>query len=219
MSDTAPSDTPQPDPELREAAGGPQDDVTGALLEDPVEPVAEQSSRTTWAAVTLASACGLVLVVALALALTAGWRLPEPAPAHAASVATDTAPAGPSIGTLMSAADPTVTTDRLGAFAAETPTTSSGEQGPAGLDGTDGIDGAEGPVGAQGATGATGSVGATGPAGFGLTMSEVPTASVSIVSPDGVSYRIVVTDDGIYLQGPTSTQVWSDTSHFQIPTP
>jgi hypothetical protein len=61
-------------------------------------------------------------------------------------------------------------------------------------------------------------VGATGPAGVGLAVvqdaSGTPTA-FAILSPDGVSYRLLVTDTGIFLQGPTTTQVWTDTSHFQ----
>jgi hypothetical protein len=148
-----------------------------------------------------------------AIAPGAGWRFPRPASAQAATVTTAAVPPAPSIGALMSAPDPTVANnDRLGAFAAETPAdVAAGAEGPAGADG------AEGPEGPEGPPGADGSVGATGPAGIGLTVSDEPTRSVSIVSPDGTSYRLIVRNDGIVLQGPTTSQIWSDTSHFQIP--
>jgi hypothetical protein len=211
VSETAQSGS-APNAEPLDAADVSQDGVTGAPLGDPVEPAAERSSRAVWTIGALVLMCAAIIG---AIAFGAGWRLPRLATARAAVVATATVPAAPTIGALMSAPDPSLQIDRLGAFTAETTDSgSSDQQGPAGADGADGP---EGPAGADGAPGADGSVGATGPAGIGLTVSEEPTPSVSIVSPDGTSYRIVVTNDGIYLQGPTTTQVWSDTSHFQIP--
>jgi hypothetical protein len=91
-----------------------------------------------------------------------------------------------------------------------------GPEGPAGADGTAGADGA---AGADGVEGPQGSVGATGPAGIGLTMLDAPSGGMAVVSPDGTSYRLIVTNDGIILQGPTTTQFWSETSLFATATP
>jgi hypothetical protein len=115
--------------------------------------------------------------------------------------------------------------DHSGAFAstvAETPATDEsaaagadgpeGPEGPAGADGADGIDGADG---AEGPQGVEGSVGATGPAGPGLVETEEDGGGLAVVSPDGASYRIVVTDLGIWFRGPTTSQFWADSSHFQ----
>jgi hypothetical protein len=41
---------------------------------------------------------------------------------------------------------------------------------------------------------------------------------VEIQSPDGSSYRIRVTNAGIEFYGPTSKQVWTDSTHFQTAT-
>jgi len=93
-----------------------------------------------------------------------------------------------------------------------------GAEGPAGPEGPQGSVGATGPAGSVGATGAPGpqgSIGATGPAGIGLTPVEHDGGGYEIQSPDGVSYRIHVTNAGIVFEGPTTTQIWSDTSHFQ----
>jgi hypothetical protein len=112
-----------------------------------------------------------------------------------------------------------------------------GTEGPAGLDGAagaDGVDGAagtdgtngedgeagpEGPEGSVGATGPAGSVGATGPAGIGLTAVDRDGGGFEFRSPDGVSYRIHVTNTGIVFAGPTTTQVWSDSTRFQTLVP
>jgi hypothetical protein len=159
------------------------------------------------------SGCAVLVILALA-AFGSGGRLTGPTSAQAAVAAT-AAPA-PSLGALMSSTGEAAQTDRLGAFAAETPADTSGDgEGTAGADGAAGIDGANGIDGVDGAPGADGATGATGPAGFGLTASDEPTQSVSIWSPDGLSYRIVVRNDGIFLQGPTTTQIWSDSSHLQ----
>jgi hypothetical protein len=97
----------------------------------------------------------------------------------------------------------------------------AGPEGPAGIDGVDGADGADGadgetgPAGEDGADGADGSVGATGPAGIGLTAVDHDGGGFELQSPDGVSYRVHVTNSGIVFEGPSSTQVWSDSSHFQ----
>jgi hypothetical protein len=156
-----------------------------------------------------------VLIILALAAFGSGGRMTGPARAQAAVPATVTA-ALPSLGALMSSTGEAPQTDRLGAFAAETPADTSGDsEGAAGADGAAGIDGASGIDGVDGAPGADGATGATGPAGFGLTASEEPTPSVSVWSPDGLSYRIVVRNDGIFLQGPTTTQIWSDSSHLQ----
>lgn len=112
-----------------------------------------------------------------------------------------------------------------------------GAEGPAGLDGAagaDGVDGAagtdgangedggvgpEGPAGSVGATGPAGSVGATGPAGIGLTAVDRDGGGFEFRSPDGVSYRIHVTNSGIVFAGPKTTQVWSDSARFQTLVP
>jgi len=109
-----------------------------------------------------------------------------------------------------------------------------GPEGPAGLDGADGAAGAdgaqgpegpagpagdqgpEGPQGSVGATGPAGSVGATGPAGPGLTAVQDNGGGFALVSPDGVSYRIHVTNTGIRFEGPTTSEVWTDASHFSL---
>jgi hypothetical protein len=94
----------------------------------------------------------------------------------------------------------------------------SGPEGPAGADGEVGPAGAAGPTGPAGAAGKTGpagSVGATGSAGAGLTPVEHDGGGYEIQSPDGVSYRIHVTNRGIVFEGPSGTEVWSDSSHFQ----
>jgi hypothetical protein len=106
----------------------------------------------------------------------------------------------------------------------------AGADGAAGLDGAAGADGAvgadgpagpEGPQGSLGATGPAGSAGATGPAGpvgpsgVGLTAVDHDGGGYEIMSPDGISYRIHVTNRGIIFEGPATTEVWSDTSHFQ----
>jgi hypothetical protein len=97
-----------------------------------------------------------------------------------------------------------------------------GVDGAAGLDGADGADGADGEAGPQGSVGATGpagSVGATGPAGLGFTVVDTDGGGFEFRSPDGVSYRIRISNNGIKFVGPTTTEVWSDTSHFQTLVP
>jgi hypothetical protein len=91
----------------------------------------------------------------------------------------------------------------------------AGTDGLAGADGAEGPAGPEGPAGSVGATGPAGSVGATGPAGPGLTAVTTNGGGFELQSPDGVSYRIHVTNAGIVFSGPNSTQTWSDTSRFQ----
>lgn len=112
----------------------------------------------------------------------------------------------------------------------------TGPEGPAGADGAAGLDGApgadgaagpegpvgpEGPAGPQGSVGTTGpagpegSVGATGPAGLGLTATTDDGGGFELVSPDGKSYRIDVTNAGIWFDGPTTHEVWTETSHFE----
>jgi hypothetical protein len=101
----------------------------------------------------------------------------------------------------------------------------TGPAGPAGIDGVDGADGEVGAAGEAGPAGETGtvgqagpagSVGATGPAGAGVTAVDHDGGGFEIQSPDGVSYRIHVTNRGILFEGPSSTQVWSDSSHFAV---
>ena len=109
----------------------------------------------------------------------------------------------------------------------------AGPEGPAGLDGAAGADGADGatgpegpagpagdqgpagPEGSVGATGPAGSVGATGPAGAGLTPVQDNGGGFALTSPDGVSYQIHVTNAGIRFEGPTTSETWTDTSHFE----
>lgn len=94
-----------------------------------------------------------------------------------------------------------------------------GAAGTDGADGTDGEVGPEGPAGSVGATGPAGSVGATGPAGIGLTAVDRDGGGFEFRSPDGISYRIHVTNSGIVFAGPKTTQVWSDDSRFQALVP
>lgn len=125
------------------------------------------------------------------------------------------------------------TSDSAGLSAAPATAAADGPTGPAGTDGAAGVDGAEGPagpdgpagppgpVGPEGSAGATGpagsegSAGATGPAGPGLTPTAVDGGGFELVSPDGVSYRIHVTNTGILFVGPKTTEMWTDTSQFQ----
>jgi hypothetical protein len=166
--------------------------------------------------VGLTACLAVVVVVAAGL----GWKTTGPERSSAAAVATSTVAAAPSIGTLMSAGDPTLSRDALGAFPAEDSSTADSSAGTGGAAGPEGPEGPEGPAGLDGAAGADGATGPRGPAGadgVGLAVSTEPTPSVAVVSPDGTSYRIIVTNDGIYLQGPTTTQVWTDASHFPTP--
>lgn len=94
-----------------------------------------------------------------------------------------------------------------------------GAEGPAGPAGADGSVGATGPAGPQGSTGATGSVGATGPASPGLTPTSLDGGGLQLQSPDGLSYRIHVTNAGIVFEGPTSRQVWVNVVGFQTLVP
>jgi hypothetical protein len=97
-----------------------------------------------------------------------------------------------------------------------------GVDGAAGADGENGADGETGPQGSVGATGPAGSAGTTGPAGPagpGLTAVDHDGGGFEFRSPDGVSYRIHVTNNGIEFTGPDTTQVWRDTSHFQTLVP
>lgn len=91
----------------------------------------------------------------------------------------------------------------------------AGLEGPEGPEGPAGADGAEGP---QGPRGAKGSVGATGPAGLGLAVVTDDGGGLALTSPDGTSYRVVVTNTGIYFHGPTSNQTWRGTQS-QLPLP
>lgn len=120
------------------------------------------------------------------------------------------------------AADPNSNSSAAGP---EGPMGPAGADGAAGVDGAAGADGAEGPAGSSGATGsvgatgsagATGSVGATGPAGLGLMPVAGDSGGLELVSPDGISYRIRVTNAGILFVGPTTSQLWTDSSHFQM---
>ncbi|MDR3685596.1 MAG: hypothetical protein P4L93_01375 [Coriobacteriia bacterium] len=106
-----------------------------------------------------------------------------------------------------------------GANGADGAAGADGATGPEGPQGPKGSIGATGPAGSIGATGPAGSVGATGPAGAGLTAVSHDGGGFEFQSPDGVSYRIHVTNTGIYFEGPTTTEVWSDTSHFQTLVP
>jgi hypothetical protein len=191
----------------------------------PFEPSPQEADETSTpprtglrAPVVAALALAGTVLLAAAGLLAGGVHLAYSAAPRSTVTATSSVAAAPSIGALMSSTDPNAAADRLGAFAAETVTdSSSADAGPAGADGAAGVDGVDGAEGPPGADGADGAVGATGPAGFGLTVSDEPTQSVAIWSPDGTSYGVIVRNSGIYLQGPTTTQVWSDTSHFQIP--
>ena len=133
---------------------------------------------------------------------------------------------------IMSGLDTSAATDSQAASeTAEVPAgaeTVAGVDGAPGADGAAGVDGAtgpegpqgpEGPAGSVGATGPAGSIGATGPAGVGLTPVDHDGGGFEVQSPDGVSYRIHVTNQGIFFEGPTTTEVWSDTSHFQTLVP
>jgi len=117
-----------------------------------------------------------------------------------------------------------------------------GPEGPAGVDGASGLDGApgadgvagtngetgpageqgpEGPAGPEGSVGATGpagSQGATGAPGPGLAAVTTNGGGFELQSPDGHSYRIHVTDNGIVFYGPSSVQIWTDSTHFQTAT-
>ena len=216
------SDTNTGDPRIAaacpEAAVGPDTSKASDRAVSPA-PASTPDRAPRWVRLGgLVLAGGLALVAVVAAGM--GWRGTGPERSSAASVATSTVAAAPTIGTLMSAGDPTLARDALGSFPAEDSSTADSSSGTGGAAGADGAEGPEGPAGADGAPGADGSVGATGPvgpAGVGLDVSTEPTRSVAVVSPDGTSYRIVVTDDGIYLQGPTTTQVWTDTSHFPTP--
>ena len=130
---------------------------------------------------------------------------------------------------VMAGAEPTSTpsaessadTADASAVSGEPVAGADGLPGADGADGAPGADGAEGPAGpagprgSVGATGPAGSTGATGPAGLGLVAVDTGGGGVEMRSPDGVSYRIRVTNSGIVLQGPTTTETWNDTSHFQ----
>lgn len=106
-----------------------------------------------------------------------------------------------------------------GADGATGPEGSQGPDGSVGATGPAGSVGATGPAGSVGATGPAGSVGETGPAGAGLTPVDSDGGGFELRSPDGVSYSIHVTNHGIIFQGPSTTEVWSDTSHFQTLVP
>ncbi|MEI8083128.1 MAG: hypothetical protein WCI74_14925, partial [Actinomycetes bacterium] len=119
----------------------------------------------------------------------------------------------------VAATDPAVDTSAVSSQTEVTADGAPGADGTPGADGAAGVDGAVGPAGeagprgARGSAGATGSVGATGPAGIGLTSTD---QGLKIVSPDGHSYSIQVTDAGIVLHGPGGTdQTWTDRSRFQ----
>jgi hypothetical protein len=71
-----------------------------------------------------------------------------------------------------------------------------GERGPQGLKGDTGEQGPKGDTGAQGPKGDTGAQGAQGAQG--------PAGTASLVSPNG-SFRVDITNHGIYLRGPTGT--------------
>jgi hypothetical protein len=172
-----------------------------------------------WTTLALTACAALVVT---AVALRSGWRPGAHVPvARAASAATTSTPSASTIGAIMSDGDPTIWRDGLGPFASEesggSTDVAAATEGAAGADGAEGPMGPEGPAGAEGAAGADGSVGATGPAGIGLSMLEEPTSAVAVVSPDGTSYRVLVTNTGVVFQGPATTQTWSDTSHFQLP--
>ena len=133
-------------------------------------------------------------------------------PALASVTATDTLQA------LMSGVDappPPIAQDTTAEVVAGPP----GADGIDGVDGAPGADGADGPEGPEGPRGAKGSVGATGTAGIGLTPVGYDGGGYEIRSPDGNSYRIHVTNFGIVFQGPSSTQIWNDASHFQTLVP
>lgn len=124
------------------------------------------------------------------------------------------------IQSVMAGTETTSGVDLLGVDAVPIPGP-AGPEGPAGADGEPGADGEAGPAGVDGPAGAAGeigplgSVGATGPAGLGITAVEHDGGGFEIQSPDGVSYRIHVTNRGIVFEGPSTTEVWSDSSHFQ----
>jgi len=149
---------------------------------------------------------------------------------HATAAPTETTAAS-DLQVLMGGTDASATNDAQSGSGA-----AGGVEGPAGADGGDGLDGAAGadgangadgvagadgpagpkgsvgatgPAGSVGATGPAGSVGATGPAGLGLTPVDRDGGGFEIQSPDGVSYRIHVTNHGIIFETPTTTEVWN----------
>ena len=130
--------------------------------------------------------------------------------APVSTASTDTASADTSEATVAGADGAPGADGAAGADGPAGPTGSAGADGPAGPTGSAGADG---PAGPRGSTGATGSVGATGPAGDGLT--PVAGGGYKVVSPDGHSYSIQVTDDGIVFSGPNDTrQVWTSADRF-----
>ena len=125
-----------------------------------------------------------------------------------------TAPASAASSDTAADAGDTTAAGTDGAAGADGPAGTEGPAGAAGAAGPDGAEGPAGPAGPKGSTGATGSVGATGPAGIGLT--PVSGGGYKLMSPDGHSYSIQVTDDGIVLRGPHDTsQTWTDQVRFQ----
>lgn len=164
--------------------------------------------------VTIVVACAVMFV-----SLAQG----QAAPANAVG-STRFVPVGSSdVGLQATMAGDGVNLDLLGADEIPIPGP-AGPTGPAGAVGLDGAEGAPGPAGPMGPTGPTGakgepgspgSVGATGTAGIGLAPVEHDGGGFELVSPDGSSYRIHVTNSGIIFEGPTTKQVWSDSSHLQ----
>jgi hypothetical protein len=132
-----------------------------------------------------------------------------------------TAPGSPGIQSVMAGTGSA--SDLLGADEIPIPGP-AGPEGPAGAEGPPGADGEAGaageigpagPTGPVGKTGPAGSVGATGFAGVGLTPVDHDGGGFELRSPDGVSYRLHVTNKGIVFEGPSGTEIWSDASHFQ----
>jgi hypothetical protein len=109
--------------------------------------------------------------------------------------------------TVAQSQDPTLPTDVVATDSGVT-----GLDGPEGPEGPQGEQGLEGP---QGPRGSRGSAGATGTAGLGLAAVTQDGGGLSMVSPDGGSYRIVVTNSGIWFHGPTTSQLWNESTHFQ----
>ena len=119
-----------------------------------------------------------------------------------------TAPASAASSDTAADAGDTTAAGTDGAAGADGPAGTEGLAGPAGAAGPDGAEGPAGPAGPKGSTGAT------GPAGIGLT--PVSGGGYKLMSPDGHSYSIQVTDDGIVLRGPHDTsQTWTDQVRFQ----
>ncbi|MDZ4169950.1 MAG: hypothetical protein U1E26_09910 [Coriobacteriia bacterium] len=160
---------------------------------------------STRAGVTLAIVCALA---AVATAYAVPRQHVGASSAHAA--ASPSTEASPNVAALM-AIEADAHHEALAPFEAEGETGEAvveesggleGPEGPAGLDGIDGVDGVDGVDGEEGPEGPA------GPAGTGLVESTEPTGGVAVVSPDGTSYRVIVTDAGIFLQGPDGFQVW-----------